>query len=88
MWTGTEDLKGYDKLTFQFFSDGRAVMMDKDGTTSGSYQASGASVTLRFHASVVYTGTISGDTMSGTATGAGSNPSTVWNWSVKYQPAP
>lgn len=54
-------------------------MDDADGKSSGTYSESGNSVTLRFGGTIIYSGTISGQTMSGTAT----NGDKRWNWNVK-----
>jgi hypothetical protein len=78
-WSGSESLSGYGRLTFEFYGGGRAVMIDTSGRTSGSWSRSGNSVTLRFHQTVVYRGTIRGTVLSGS--GSSKNRSN-WSWSV------
>jgi len=67
-WAGTENLKGYAKLRFQFLEGGQAFMIDNDGKSPGRYVQNGAKVSLSFYDDkVLYVGTISGQTMSGSA---------------------
>jgi hypothetical protein len=78
-WVGSESLGGYGKLEFRFQANGQAVMIDSDGTHNGIFMVQGNTVTLRFYeGTVVYTGTINGSTLSGTAT----NGQATWNFSV------
>jgi len=81
-WTGSENLSGFGNLTFQLFSGGRAVMFDTAGTTEGTWQQNGQQIVLRFHGGrVVYSGTVSGSVLSGTA----QNERTSWSFSVALQ---
>jgi hypothetical protein len=84
IWSGTEDLTGYGKLASRFAGGNRVVMQDRDGATEGTWEQRGNTVTLRFYdGSVVYTGTMSGTVLSGTAT----NGRTTWGWTVTRQAA-
>jgi HEAT repeat protein len=80
-WSGTETLKGYGTLQFQFAGGGQVTMIDKDGRTPGTYTQNGVRVVLNFGASISYSGTINGQTMSGQAT----NTRDSWTWSVTKQ---
>jgi hypothetical protein len=80
VFSGQEDLGGYGKLVFQLSSEGRVIMIDKDGRSEGSWARQGSQVELTFYdGKVVYTGTRQGATLSGTA----SNGRATWNWSVR-----
>jgi hypothetical protein len=79
-WTGSETLADYGKLTFQMSSGGRAVMRDAKETSEGTWQQSGNQVTLRFYnGRVVYTGTVNGSNLSGSA----NNGRTQWNFTMR-----
>ena len=80
-WSGSENLKGYGKLEFQFGAGAQVTMIDKDGRTPGTYTKNGNSISLRFGGTITYTGTINGQTMSGNATNTKDN----WTWSVTRQ---
>ena len=78
-WIGTEKLANYGRLEFRFQGNGQVAMIDSDGTQKGTYTQTGNTVTLRFYqGTVVYTGTITGQTLVGTA----SNGKTTWSFSV------
>lgn len=78
-WSGSEDLGGYCNLTFQFYPDGRAVMLDSRTVSDGVWRQNGNQVTLWFSAGrVVYTGTINGGELSGTA----QNVCSCWSFCV------
>jgi hypothetical protein len=78
-WTGSEDLQGYGELEFRFRANGRVTMIDADGPHAGTFTSTGNRVTLRFHnGAVVYSGTIDGETLTGTAT----NGKTNWTFTV------
>ncbi len=80
VWSGSEQLAGYGKLTFRLWASNRATMHDARETMAGSWHRSGSQVTLRFDdGRVVYRGTLHGDTLSGTA----SNGDRRWTWSVR-----
>jgi pilus assembly protein CpaB len=84
VWSGSETLAGYHKLTFHLLPGQKAVMDDRDGSHDGTWVQSGNQITLRFYSgSVVYTGTVNGSAMSGTAF----NGRTRWNWTVSRQAA-
>lgn len=76
-WSGTESLAGYGKVSFNFQPGGNVTMIDRDGTTPGNYNQNGNNISLAF-GPVTYTGTVNGNTMSGTA----SNGQTTWTWSA------
>lgn len=65
-WVGTESLAGFGPLTFQFESDGRAVMIDAQATVNGNWTQNGSQVAVTFK-NCVYVGTIQGQTFSGNA---------------------
>jgi hypothetical protein len=78
-WSGGETLQTYGALQFHLGAGGQATMNDKDGSIPGSWSQSGNSVVLRFYEGhVVYTGTLNGRTLSGTAR----NGRTSWTFSV------
>jgi hypothetical protein len=80
VWDGDEDLAGYGALTFHMWRDGKAVMIDARETLEGTWTRDGKTVTLRFREGrIIYTGTINGDTISGTARDNRSR----WNFSVR-----
>lgn len=79
-WIGSETLADYGKLTFQMNPGGRAVMIDAKETSEGTWQQTGNQITLRFYdGRVVYTGTLNGSSLSGSA----SNGRTQWNFTVR-----
>lgn len=65
-WTGTEDLPGYGKLTFQFVQGGEALMVDAKKTIKGTWSQSANKVTITFQ-NCVYEGTVQGKSMTGNA---------------------
>lgn len=78
-WIGTESLQGYSRLEFRFEADGKVTMIDADGSQSGAYSQQGNTVTLQFYnGTVVYTGTLNGTTLAGTA----SNGKSSWDFNV------
>lgn len=77
-WSGSEDLKGFGKLSFQFGAGAQVTMFDVEGVTPGNFTLNGNSVTLQFPGGVSYTGTVDGTTMSGTATNGANN----WTWTT------
>jgi len=86
VWTGSETLPGYGKLTFTTYQGGRAVMVDAKSTTQGIWRKQGSQYTLAFSSgAVVYTGTLSGAVLAGTATHAAArdNAAKTWTWTVK-----
>jgi hypothetical protein len=79
---GTEDLRGYGPLTFRIVSKSKVQMIDKDGTNPGVWEVNGNRIRLFFYdGSVVYEGSVNGNSVSGTAT----NGKTKWNWRVQTQ---
>lgn len=79
-WVGSETLGDYGRLEFRFHANGKVSMIDTDGTTHGIYSIQNNVVTLRFFdGAVVYSGTINGSSMNGTA----QNSLTTWSFSVK-----
>jgi hypothetical protein len=84
IWTGSEDLANYGELSFEVFGGGRVLMTDTDGVHEGTWRQAGGVVTLYFYeGKVVYSGTLRGAVLSGTAR----NDRTTWNWSVELQTA-
>lgn len=84
-WVGSETLPGYGELSFTTYSNGRAVMVDAKSTTEGVWRQQGNQVALSFaNGAVVYTGTLDGTTLSGTATTAAAREQArrSWNWTV------
>src|SRR5207302_1506297 len=68
VWSGSERLSGYGKLSFRLRANNRATMHDARDTMEGTWHHSGSQVTLRFDdGRVVYRGTLNGDTLSGSA---------------------
>lgn len=81
-WVGSEKLAGYDKLAFQLLANNKAIMTDAQGNAEGTWSQTGNAVTLRFFSGrVVYTGTLQGTTLSGTAR----NEQASWSWSVQFE---
>jgi len=79
-WVGSETLENYGRLEFRFSSDTQVTMIDAKETVPGTYMRNGNQITMTFFdGEVVYTGTVSGQTMSGTAR----NPGSTWSWTVK-----
>jgi hypothetical protein len=76
-WGGKETLPGYGPLSFQFGANGQVTMTDKDGNTPGQYQLQDSRISINF-GGAVYTGTVSGTTMQGSATNGRNN----WSWNV------
>jgi hypothetical protein len=85
-FTGTETLPGYGKLSFALYSNGRAIMVDAKSSSEGIWRQKGALYTLSFaNGSVVYTGTLKGTTLSGTATSPSPRQEAMqsWTWAVQ-----
>jgi hypothetical protein len=84
-WTGTENLPGYGKLTFEFGANGAATMIDTKGETPGTWTQSGSEVTIRFDG-CVYQGRNNGQTLSGSGrlTG-GPHQGQTWSFQVSLQ---
>ena len=81
-WSGSEELAGYGKLSFRFQKGNRVVMQDAKDSSEGTWQRKGDKLTLKFDGGrVVYQGTVSGTSLSGTA----SNGRNSWAWSVRFQ---
>jgi hypothetical protein len=85
VWSGSEQLAGYGKLSFRLKANNRATMQDAQETMEGTWHQQGSQVTLRFdEGRVVYRGTLNGDTLSGSA----SNGEQRWTWSVRAAGSP
>jgi Caspase domain len=85
VWSGSERLAGYGKLTFRLKANNRATMYDARDTMEGTWHQQGSQVTLRFDdGRVVYRGTLNGETLSGSA----SNGERRWTWSVRAMGSP
>src|SRR5206468_2888991 len=81
-WSGSEELAGYGKLSFRFLKGNRVVMQDAKDSSEGTWQRKGNKLTLKFNdGRVVYQGTVSGTSLSGTA----SNGRNSWTWSARLQ---
>jgi hypothetical protein len=81
-WSGREELAGYGKMSFRFLKGNRVVMQDAKDSSEGTWQRKGNKLTLKFNdGRVVYQGTVSGTSLSGTA----SNGRNSWTWSVRLQ---
>jgi hypothetical protein len=79
VWIGSESLQGYARLEFRFEAHGKVTMIDTDGSHPGTYTQQGNTVTLRFYdGGVVYSGTINGTVLAGTA----QNGKATWNFTV------
>jgi hypothetical protein len=78
VWVGSEDLPGFGPLQFVLRSNGQVAMMDAKETVTGSFVQQGPNISLTFPGRAVYTGVISGATMSGVARDNGR----FWNWAV------
>lgn len=88
-FAGRESLPGFGNLSFSMYSNGRAVMVDAKSTTEGIWRQQGNQVTLSFvNGSIVYTGTLNGNVISGTATSPNSRQQArqSWQWTVQQQP--
>jgi hypothetical protein len=84
VWVGSERLAGYGKLTFRLQTGNQAVMVDARDTMTGTWRQNGNQVTLTFaDGRIVYRGTLSGATLSGTA----ENGRTNWTWALRRQGA-
>jgi hypothetical protein len=81
IWVGTEDLPGYGRLEFQF-NNGKVTMIDAKSTTEGTFTHDTVTHTVvcTFPGSSVYTGTIVGNTLSGTAR----DEHRTWNFTVTF----
>jgi uncharacterized caspase-like protein len=85
-FAGEETLAGYGNLSFAMYSNGRVVMADAKSTTHGIWRQHGTQFTLSFSdGAVVYTGTLDGAVLSGTATSPSSRQNAVqtWQWKVR-----
>ena len=87
-FVGEETLAGYGSLSFAMYSNGRVVMADAKSTAPGIWRQNGKQVTLSFSdGSVVYTGTLDGANLTGTATSPSSRQNAVqtWQWKVRQR---
>jgi S1-C subfamily serine protease len=82
IWQGNEDLPGFGRLRFEFFSATEVTMIDAKETSVGRWHVIGSTIKLDFQGAN-YTGTMSGNTMSGTAK---NTAGAKWNWAVNRQP--
>ncbi len=87
VWAGKETLAGFGRLEFRFLTPDGLAMTDAKQTFPGMYQVNGQKILIRFGEGTSYTGSINGQTMSGTAQEF--NPKTKrlvrWNWTVSRQ---
>jgi hypothetical protein len=85
VWSGSENLDGFGALKFEFFPGGKVVMTDAKDRVDGTYTLNGGQVRLAFfNGTVIYSGTVNGPQLSGTASNGKSN----WAWSVRRQGGP
>jgi hypothetical protein len=87
-WVGLETLADYGKLSFAMYPGGKVVMVDARQTTEGIWRKTDNRFTLSFDdGAVVYTGTLKGGTLSGTATSPSPRTQAMrtWKWSVTRQ---
>jgi TPR repeat protein len=82
-WEGSETLAGFGKLSFTMLPKGKAIMDDAKGRSEGTWRQNGDQFTLRFGGVIVYSGSLRGGTLSGTAT----NGRAKWHWTVRARPA-
>ncbi len=88
VWSGTESLAGFGKLSFQFDADGKATMFDAKAKVFGKWSQAGNAVTISF-TNCVYQGTLQGKSLTGMArytTGEAN-----WTFTLSYEgtaPAP
>jgi hypothetical protein len=77
-FSGSEDLNGYGKLTFHFVDAKHVTMYDARNTVQGRWEPGGGNtVYLYFYNDqCVYRGTLTGNTLSGTARSANA----LWSW--------
>jgi hypothetical protein len=88
-FTGSETLPGFGTLSFEMYSNGRAIMVDTKSTTEGIWRQQGTQFTLSFaNGSVIYTGILNEATLSGTATSPTARQEAMqsWTWTVQQQP--
>jgi Caspase domain len=79
-WIGTENLPGYGALALTFSTDGSVIMADAKATSKGTWEMTGDQITARFdNGRVLYTATIRGGAMSGSA----SNGNRTWSFSMQ-----
>jgi hypothetical protein len=74
-FSGSETLSNYGPVTFRFLSATAVDMVDRDGTSRGSYTINGDEVTMTF-GGATYRGVLQGQTLSGT----GRNESRGLSW--------
>lgn len=84
-WNGTENLEGFNNLTFEFQNDGKVVMRDAVGVVNGTYRQEGDMVTIQFN-NCVYSGRIVGERLAGTAQSTTGAPAT-WDFNVSFMPS-
>lgn len=81
-WSGSESLANFGKLALHFYASGRVVMIDTKSSTEGNWQLQGSDIRLQFFGGrVIYSGTLTGNAMAGTAR----NEKTSWSWNVQAQ---
>ena len=76
-FSGREALEGYGDLTFRFLDDTAVEMLDRDGTTRGTYAVDGSQATLTF-AGCIYRGEVRGREI----VGHGCNHNAQWSFTV------
>jgi HEAT repeat protein/S1-C subfamily serine protease len=86
-WTGSQTLEGFGKLKFLFLpttrKNQRKVIMDDSRETSfGTYTEKGQEVTMEFGDGLVYTGTVNGNQLQGTA----KDQHKTWTFSLTRDP--
>jgi hypothetical protein len=83
-WSGSEDLAGFGKLTFQFKGNGAVTMTDAKSSVPGTWTQNGSKVEIRF-SNCVYIGYIDNNgVLSGTAAyTTGPNNGLSWSFCVQ-----
>jgi hypothetical protein len=88
-WTGSENLQGFAKLTFQFPGGNKVIMIDAQGKTEGVFKLTDDQVVLTFAGGeVAYVGKIEGNVLEGTATSKNIKNNKSWSWQVTLAEQP
>ncbi len=77
-WDGTENLSGFNKLSFELNAGGQAVMVDARERVNGTWRLQGNKLTVNLPGYAIYNGTVNGRTMSGTGVADGK----TWTFAV------
>jgi len=78
-WVGQEDRPGFGSLKIVFATSSAVILVPAKGNALGTWKRDGNDLTLRFqNREVVYSGTVDGRTIKGTA----EDGQNRWSWSV------